>query len=249
VTKSNTRTLGSAPGRGRGSQVGFKHVLFDVDGTLIDSRAAIVAAYRHAFRVVVGVEYPQTEAEIRALLAPRLREVCQAFAGSRATACEEAYRRFYLEATDGLVTAMPGVAETLAGLMARGLGIGLVTNKGRERLATDLERTGLAGIDLEPIVTAEDSAERKPDPRPIVIALERAGIGASQAVYVGDGPHDVAATAAVGVASVGATYGYYGRDLLAAAGAGALIEAPGELLELLDSGTALPGARPAAPHG
>jgi phosphoglycolate phosphatase-like HAD superfamily hydrolase len=210
------------------------HVLLDVDGTLIDSRPAIVAAYRHAFAEVLGIEHPQTEAEVRALLSPRLQEACELVAGDRADACVAAYRAFYLEHGDDLVTAIPGAAGLLDGLVARGVRVGLVTNKGRERIGPDLRRAGLDGVPLAALVCAEDTLARKPDPEPILLAMHQCGCRPEAAMYVGDGPQDVLAARAAGTRAVGAAYGYYGRERLAAAGPEALISRPEELLDLID---------------
>jgi HAD superfamily hydrolase (TIGR01509 family) len=209
-------------------------VLFDVDGTLIDSRPAIVAAYRHAFNTVLGIEHPRSDDEVRELLAPRLREVCELVAGDQADACVEAYNRFYLEEAEELVAALPGTQELLAALVDRGIAIGLVTNKGRERIGPDLRRAGLDGFPLAAVICSEDTENRKPHPAPIEAALRRAGREPASAVYVGDGPQDVLAARAAGVPAVGAAYGYYGAAHLDAVTPDVLISAPGELLVHLD---------------
>jgi HAD superfamily hydrolase (TIGR01509 family) len=211
---------------------GVTHVVFDVDGTLLDSRPAIVAAYRHAFGTVLGIEFPRDD-EVRALLAPRLREVCETHAGDRAAEVEAAYRSFYLERGDALVRAMPGAVELLEGLEKRGLAVALVTNKGRERLGPDLRRGGLDGFELAATVCSEDAVERKPHPEPFEVALRRCGVEAAAALYVGDGPQDVQAAKAAGSRVVGAAYGYYGAEALAPFEPTATIARADDLLELL----------------
>jgi phosphoglycolate phosphatase-like HAD superfamily hydrolase len=211
------------------------HVLFDVDGTLIDSRAAIVASYRHAFDAVLGVEFPQTDDEVRDLMAARLREACERVAGDRAAECEATYRAFYLETGSALVTPIPGARALLDGVVARGLAVGLVTNKGGERLAADLAHGGMEGFEWSAVVTAEDCAERKPHPMPIRLALRQAGAAPRATVYLGDGPHDLVAASASEVLGVGAAYGYYGRGSLAEHDSWAIIDAPGELLDVIDA--------------
>src|SRR5690606_18358727 len=62
------------------------------------------------------------------------------------------------------------------------------------------------------IVTAEDTVERKPDPAPILLALERTGASPGEGVYVGDGPQDILAARAAGMPCVALTYGFYGRE-------------------------------------
>ena len=214
--------------------VRFAHVLLDVDGTLIDSRAAIVAAYRHAF-AQVGVDYPTTDEQIARLLAQRLDEACLEVAGGDATECAGAYRAIYPDVSSALVTPLAGARELLEGLVERGIAISLVTNKGRERLGPDLEHAGLADIPIVAAVTADDSPERKPHPRPILICLDRAGCAPGDAIYVGDGPHDIQAARAAGVAAAAAAYGYYGLPELEAERPDIVIDRPQQLLAFLDS--------------
>lgn len=209
-------------------------VLFDVDGTLIDSRPAIVAAYRHAFVTVVGLDYPRTEEEITAVFEPRLAEVCFRIGGSRGEECVSAYSSFYLEHCDGLVRPFVGALELLKELNKRGFAVGLVTTKGRERIRPDLRRAGLASVPFAAIVCAEDTVERKPHPAPLLLAMELAGAGPEESAYVGDGPHDMLAAVAAGVLAVGAGYGYYGPDRLAAAKPAAVLGEPADLFAVLE---------------
>ena len=216
------------------SDNGVTHVLFDVDGTLIDSRQAIVAAYQHAFATVLGITYPRTDEDVLKLLAPRVSEVCEQIAGDRAEECVAAYAAFYLQGGDDLVQAMPGARDLLVGLVERHTAIAMVTNKGRERLAPDLRRAGLDDLPLAAVVCSEDTVERKPHPAPILLALQRASCDARTALYVGDGPQDMQAAAAAGVRAVGAGYGYYGTQRLMEYTPFAIIEQPERLLEILD---------------
>lgn len=217
-----------------GSAYTTTHILFDVDGTLIDSRPAIVAAYRHAFATVLGIEWPTTQNQVRELMAPRMQEVCAQVAGERGPECEVAYRAFYLEQADRLVTVLPGARELLDGLVDRGMAIGMVTNKGRERLGPDLRRAGLDHVPLAAVVCSEDTVDRKPHPAPLLAALGQAGCHPAAAMYVGDGPQDMLAAAGAGVRAIGAAYGYYGAERLREHEPHAIIERPEHLLALLD---------------
>lgn len=212
----------------------ISHVFFDVDGTLIDSLPAIVGAYRHAFATVLGIDYPRSDDEVRAILAPRLDETCARVGGEQAGACADAYRAAYAEQAGELIRAMPGASELLEELVGRGIGVGIVTNKGGERLFQDLARARLDHVPFSAVVAAEHSVERKPHPRPLLLALEQAGCEASEAMYVGDGPHDIAAARAARMASVGVAFGYYGAARLAEHGPDAIIEALLDLLVVLE---------------
>ena len=208
--------------------------LLDVDGTVIDSRAAILAAYRVAF-TAVGVPFAEDAPGVARLLAQRVGEAGAELAGDRAAACEQAYRDAYPVVSTSLVTALDGARELLDGLAARGIPIGFVTNKGRDRLGPDLALAGFGDLSLAVVVTAEDSAERKPHPRPIQIALERTGCPPAEALYLGDGPHDVRSARVAGVAAVGAAYGYYERAVLEAEDPDLVVDRPDELLGHIDA--------------
>lgn len=219
-----------------GEPLAATDVLLDLDGTLIDSRPAVAAAYRHAFSTVLN-DPSWREADVDELLVERLLEVCERVAGTRAAACASAYDQFYREHGDDLVRAFPGARELIDGLHARGIATSLVTNKGRTRLGADLRRARLTEGDFTAIVVAEDTVQRKPHPAPIQLALRRLGRSPEAAIYVGDGPHDIEAATAAGVAAVGVDYGYYGAAALRARAPLAVISSPLELLDLVASST------------
>ncbi|WP_291038429.1 HAD hydrolase-like protein [Herbiconiux sp.] len=208
-------------------------VLFDFDGTLIDSRPALVGAYRAAFEEVLGRSFPELENDPQRLLTPRVAEVCRDIAGDRADECVEAYDRHYRASTYRLATLYPGVEEMLAALHERGIRTGIVTNKGRARTEKDLDWLGIAPESMAAIICAEDTVERKPHPAPVALGIETAGFTPDQVVYVGDGPQDARSGRASGAQTVSVLYGYYPEELLAEAGADATASSPADLTRIL----------------
>jgi 2-phosphoglycolate phosphatase len=216
------------------------HVLFDLDGTLIDSKPAILAGYRHAVRTVTGIEdFPGPGVDVPELLKKRLPE---AFADlgfpELADQGAVAYDEYYREHGTLLVTVYPGIAELLDGLDAAGIAYGIVTNKGRGRSLSDLRHVGIDPDRMSVLITAEDSVERKPHPKPILIGLERAGADPGGTVYVGDGPHDVAAARAAGLRAAAVSWGYYDHPTLQAATPHVIADRAEDLLAHLTNGTA-----------
>jgi pyrophosphatase PpaX len=189
-------------------------VLFDLDGTLIDSTALILASARHAFDGVTRHSY--TEAEWLTGMGMPLRTQLGRFAASEADVepLTERYKAFQRRHHDDLVRAFDDVLATLDELRRRGHPMAIVTGKGGV-----MARHGLAhcGLDFDVIVAADDCVRHKPDPEPVLRALDLLGIAPEQAVFVGDSPHDMAAGNAAGVVTVGALWGPFAPGDLAAA--------------------------------
>ena len=194
----------------------FDAVLFDLDGTLIDSIALLLASMRHAFIGFEG-EHP-TDADWIAGIGTPLWLQLGAYARSddETTQLRERYREFQARHHDRMVRAFPGTDETLAALQARGIVMALVTSKMDAGAHHSLVHTSLARY--FPVVIGADSVTKhKPDPEPVLVALARLGVAPRAALFVGDSPHDIASGNAAGVVTVAATWGPFTRARLAAA--------------------------------
>lgn len=215
------------------------NVMFDLDGTLVDTRAAVTECYRRVFRQHLDSAFPPAEVPGHDIFAMRPRELFARVAPAKTEQLFAAYRATYPDCTD-LIAVFPGVVDLIAALVRSGRKPSLVTNKGLERTLIDL---GVAGIPRESfvaIVTAEDTIERKPDPAPIKLGLVRAAAVAADAVYVGDGPQDVIAAHASGMPVIAVSYGFYDAATLAGHNPDALVGSVAELARRLD--VALVGA-------
>lgn len=212
-------------------------VFFDLDGTLVDTRAAVRACYASVFRTQLGQEFPPAEVPASEVFAMRPTELFARVVPDRAALLYDAYCQTYPSCTDR-ITVFPGVAALVAALVATGRKPGLVTNKGLERTLIDLGVAGIPPASFCTIVTAEDTAERKPHPAPILLALERTGARATDTVYVGDGPQDIRAARAAGMPCIALSYGFYDRADLLPHRPDALIDDPRDLARVL--GVTLP---------
>lgn len=210
-------------------------VLFDFDGTLARTLPAVVESYRSACEEILGREFPgEDPAERERVLTVRFTDLCAELAGDRAPLLVESFRRRYLgERLESPVRLYDGVREMLEQLIAGGAAVGIVTNKTRIGLEFDLERTGLASLPFVAIVSADDTAERKPHPRPLLLARERTGMAPSRSFYVGDAPHDLGAARAAGMHGVAALWGDFPADALRAAEPWAVASAPAAIPALL----------------
>lgn len=204
---------------------------FDLDGTLIDPTEGVGAGVRAAF-AALG-EPPPSAAQLRACIGPPLRESLGNLLGpARAGRVEEAVRVFReVYGATGLLecTLYPGVADALAEAGAAGLRSYVVTSKPRPFAERIVAALGL-GAHLAGVYGAE--LDGRFDDKAVLLAhvLDAEGLTTTPGVMVGDRSHDVRAARAVGVRSLGVTWGFGTADELLAAGADALCHTASELL-------------------
>ncbi len=197
-------------------------ILFDLDGTLVDTVPFILASVRHAFE---GYGLCPTDAQWIAGIGTPLRAQIASFARlpEDVDPLVGRYRGFWLENHDRMTRAFPGALQVVEALAASGHPLGVVTAKTEEGALRTLRHTGLLRY-MQAIVGADTCARSKPDPEPVHVALARLERAPSEAVLVGDSPHDIAAARAAGVRALGVLHGACDRDRLLAAGAEALLE-------------------------
>jgi pyrophosphatase PpaX len=184
--------------------VRYPVVLFDLDGTVIDSGSIILASFRHATRAVLDREIPD-EVLLAAVGGSTLHAQMHALAPDRVEELVHSYREHngplhaQLECCGGMV----GVLERLR---AEGRLLGIVTAKRRLTVDLAFERLPIAHY-FDVVIGSDDTERHKPDPDPILKALEVLGARADDAAYVGDSPFDVRAAKAAGVYSVAVGWG------------------------------------------
>ncbi len=209
-------------------------VLFDLDGTLVDTVPFVLACVRHAF-----AEYGSgpTDAEWMAGMGTPLQTQLAQFV--RRPADVEGlllrYREFWVAQHDQWTRCFPGALETVAALAAEGFPLAVVTAKTEVGAYRTLAHTGLLPH-MRAVIGADSCARCKPDPEPVRLALARLSASAPGAVLVGDAVHDVVAARGAGVLAIGARWGVSTPEVLMAAGAARVIgdirELPGVLAAL-----------------
>ena len=205
-------------------------VLFDLDGTVIDSGAIILASMRHAAESVVGGTYSDAEL-MRAVGGPGLEAQMSALDPNRVDELVRVYRE-HNEPLHDTLQCCAGMDAVLAQLKDEGRRLGIVTAK--RRLTVDL---AFARLPIEQffdvVVGGDETEEHKPHPAPLLLALERLGARAEEAAYVGDSPFDMQAARAAGLHAVGVSWGrIHGRDALVA-DADEIVDTAEELLGVL----------------
>ena len=215
-------------------------LLFDLDGTLIDSIELILNSARYAFIGCAG--HAPTDDEWRAGIGRPLEKTLREFAVDDAEAAHlfTRYREYQLEHHDRLVRAYDGIVDTLRGFSAEGHALALVTSKSDWLARRGLELVGVS--DLFPVLVGCDSCtNHKPHPEPVERALSLLGAAADNAIFVGDSPHDVESGRAAHVYTVGVTWGAFTRDAMAASGADVVIDRVSELARVVADFAAAPG--------
>jgi HAD superfamily hydrolase (TIGR01509 family) len=203
----------------------LRAVIFDWDGTLLDSFAADAAAYEEMF---AHLSIPWGRRELEEHYSPDWYRVYRAagIPGSRWQEADALWRRAYLRQRPQL---MPGVRRALAQLRQQ-YALALVTSGNRSRVTAQLRRFGF-GATLAPRVCSEDAPRRKPHPAPLRVALRRLRLPPEACVYVGDSAEDVEMARRAGVRAIGIFGPFPNHARLRAA----------RPLALLNSITQLPG--------
>lgn len=208
-------------------------VLFDLDGTLLDSIRLIIESYHHTL-ASHGLP-PRTDDYWLAGIGTPLRVQFREWAEDEALlqAMIATYRDYNIANHDRQVRPYPGVVEVVRRVRARGLRTGLVTSKQR----TGADR-GLRVLDLteqiEVIVAADDVVNPKPHPEPVLRAVEHLGVDTGGTLFVGDSVHDMRSGRAAGARTAAVLWGPFGRDHLEATAPDYWLERPEELLGILD---------------
>jgi pyrophosphatase PpaX len=174
-------------------------VLFDFDGTLIDTNEVIIQSFQYTFRKVLGEEKP-------------LEEIVKNFGEPLAVTMEKMldippeeamaiYREYHYEKFDDLIEIFPGMLELIRVLKERGYKLGIVTSRLRHTTMKGLEKYGLEDY-FDYVLTADDTDRHKPDPTPIVMTLEKLGSKPEEAIMVGDSMFDILCAHNAGVESI-----------------------------------------------
>jgi pyrophosphatase PpaX len=217
-------------------------VLFDLDGTLIDTTDLILASCRHTFTRHLKAGCPPREALIATFgrsLPESLLEtaIAEGAEDPRAFAAEmlATYRAHNDEHHDTLIRPFDGVEPMLASLRESGVRLGVVTSKRERSARMGMARYGLGDF-FEVGVFHDDTLRHKPDPAPLLAGARRLGVAPGHAMYVGDSVHDVAAGRAAGMRTIAAAWGPFPRADLDAAGPDHVAETPHDVVALVQHG-------------
>jgi len=208
----------------------FATYLFDLDGTLLDSVGLILASYRHTALAHTG-SAPDDSVWMAGFGTP-LRNQLRVLSEDpdEIAAMVATYQEYNFAHHDAMTRPYDGIVEVVRTLADRAE-IGLVTSKLRAGALRGLQRADLEDC-FDVIVGADDVDKHKPDPTPVLAAVERLGADPAMTVYVGDSPHDMAAGRAAGVRTAAALWGPFPRSALEPHAPDFWLGTPSELLAL-----------------
>ncbi|MEO7217960.1 MAG: HAD-IA family hydrolase [Gemmatimonadaceae bacterium] len=188
-------------------------VLFDLDGTLIDSIGLLLQSVHHAFEGFSGTVPTDEEwvAGIGTPLAKQLGAFCKT--DNDLEQITVRYRTFQRAAHDRLTSAFPGTLGVLGSLAAAGHPMGIVTSKSNEMMDRALDLTGIMPY-MATRIGSDSCSLHKPDPFPVRMALGELGYEPHEAVFLGDSPHDINSGNSAGVVSIAALWGPFTREQL-----------------------------------
>jgi pyrophosphatase PpaX len=213
-------------------------LLFDLDGTLVDTTDLILQSFAWAFDAHLPGRLPSRR-DLVATFGRSLPAALRELAAEHGAVDPEAlaaemlvtYRDFQRQHHDTLIQPFPGIGDALAALHAEGHRLGVVTSKMQH-----FARRGMALFDLERYfdvaVFHDDVTRHKPHPEPLLEAARRGGVEPSTAIYIGDSTHDIVAGRAAGMRTAAVLWGPFDREVLEAAGPDVLVSAPADLVGL-----------------
>ena len=209
----------------------FGTVLFDLDGTVIDSGGIILASMRHATREVLGREYSDREL-MQTVGGPGLEAQMHALAPDQVELLVDVYRAHNEPLHDEL-EACVGMEDVLVRLRNEGRHLGIVTAKRRSTVELAFARVPIAHL-FETVVGGDETELQKPNPEPLLLAAERLGADPADTAYVGDSPFDIRAAKAAGMFAVAVTWGrIHDKEKLEAEEPDAIVDSAEELLGVL----------------
>jgi len=208
----------------------FAVVLFDLDGTVVDSGGIILASMRHATRTVLGREISD-EALMAAVGGPGLESQMREFGGEQHI---EELIRVYREHNEPLheeLRGFVGIDDVLVRLKDEGRRLGIVSAKRRRTVELAFATVEIGHL-FDVVVGGDEAEAQKPAPDLLLLALSRLNAEPKDAAYVGDSPFDMQAARAAGVHAVGVTWGgIHGRNALC--DADVVVDTPEQLLAAL----------------
>ncbi|HEX6212655.1 MAG TPA: HAD-IA family hydrolase [Methylomirabilota bacterium] len=213
-------------------------VLFDLDGTLVDTTDLILQSFEYTFERHLPGRLPPRD-ELIATFGRSLPETLRELAAGAGVpdpvafgdTMLDTYREFQHRHHDRLIRSIPGVEEALAAMAAGGRRLGLVTSKMEPFARRGLRLFGLERY-FEVAVFHGDTELHKPDPAPLLLAASRAGAPPEQTIYIGDSIHDIAAGRAAGMRTAAVLWGPFDPAVLLAAGPDLTVAHPTELTDL-----------------
>ncbi|MCA1031518.1 pyrophosphatase PpaX [Bacillus timonensis] len=210
--------------------MGINTILFDLDGTLIDTNDLIITSFLHTLEKYYPNQYKRED--VLQFIGPPLYDSFVALNKEKVEEMIQTYREHNLANHDLLVKEYEGVFETIKTLHEKGYKLGIVTTKMRNTVNMGLALTKLDQF-FDVVVTLDDVKNAKPDPEPINLALKQLGSTPEDTIMVGDNHHDILAGKNAGTATAGVAWTIKGKEHLATFNPDYMLEHMSELLSII----------------
>jgi HAD superfamily hydrolase (TIGR01549 family) len=185
------------------------HVIFDVDGTLVDNLDLIVKSFNIAVRDIMGRTFSRNE--VHSSFGPTLEEMIErTVPHEKAKDAIQRYHSFYKKNFHRYARIYPGINELVSGLREASIRVSVYTGSDARMTKTTLEESDLRDR-FTVVVTADDVRRQKPDPEGLIKAIASMGADAGQSIYLGDAVRDIEASRRAGIRSAAALWGFTNR--------------------------------------
>lgn len=208
----------------------YPYILFDLDGTLIDTNELIMTSFMYSLNQVHPDVF--TREQVLAVMGKPLREMMEHFDPQRADELVEIYLEHNLRHHDEYVSAFPHVLEVVKELHENAYRMALVTTKRRTTAQRGLTLTGLDAY-IPHAICLEDSRKHKPDPEPLQMAMKLIDADPQKTIMIGDNSVDILGAKNAGVASCGVAWSMRGKEHLREYAPDFLIDDIRELLAIV----------------
>jgi pyrophosphatase PpaX len=182
------------------SKIRKQFVIFDLDGTVIDTNGVIIDSWQAVFRKYLGRELPESEI-IKTFGETIWDTMDRLLPGRDKTEITNYYRSYQSAHVDEKLRVFDGIIDVLEELNRRGHVLAVVTSRTRATAEDYMDRFGLIGY-FNVMVACEDTEAHKPDPEPLLIGLEKLGANPDEAIMIGDAKYDIGCAGNAGVESV-----------------------------------------------
>lgn len=175
-------------------------ILFDFDGTLMNTNDLIMDSWRHIYRVLEDKDIIEEEI-VRTFGEPLIKTMEKAFPNIPVDECVEIYRSYHRESFGDRISLFPGIKEMLGSLKALGYKMAVVTSRAALTTKQAMERYEIMEY-FDVVITCDDTDKHKPHPEPVFIALDQLNSRPEESIMIGDSMYDILCAKNAGVQSV-----------------------------------------------
>ncbi|MBQ9691248.1 MAG: HAD-IA family hydrolase [Eggerthellaceae bacterium] len=208
-------------------------ILYDNDGTLVDTYDLILSNFQYATEIVLGTALPENQ--LMKKVGQPLHVQVQDFTNDEALQQQllKAYRKHNEARHLHDIGTFNGVNDMLEAISCAHISQAVVTSKRSDVAAAGLEHLGMLHY-MDFVVGYDHTSNHKPHPEPILFGINKLGYSPAECIYVGDSPFDIKAGNDAGCTTVAVLWGMFGREALFAESPDYIIEEPRELIEIIE---------------